>query len=416
MLFRISTQVKNTVGTRVEIALSDINRGLRYGRNNLIDSKDISAQIKDSMEMFSVGGFSPDIQESFFESPTLAWGEKQFSLIARGGERRGAVLSGERIAQDAKDIADYARNQWKSADKTSQKAFAATRIALGTLERVTGKSFDVLAYSDAFMKADIAVKETAHAATFYAIQEGKAKGWTKQQMRERAYELFNDARSYIPKTKLGESIRKRAVEQAKLETFIKSGTFAQMANNVRNALNLGKESGIGTFISPFVSTPANVMQLGVDYGTGWWRRFDGWAEVKKRVQENAAAGKPIDEKDMQFLEKGYRGTYGIIFLGIMLALFKGAQALTGDDDSFDYVPPYQTLTAQEKQYYRAVNGGKYNAIKVGDVWINAEYFGGVSEAITALGTWYHNNSVISSMTSELMRTPVIGDLVQQNRI
>lgn len=426
MLFRISTQVKNTLGTRVEILLSDINRTMRYGKGSLIADKDIDAEIKDSMNMFSIGGFSPDVQESFFESPTLAWGEKQFSLIARGGEKRGAVFSKERLAQDAKDIAEYARNNWKSDDPKYKKAWVATKIALGTVERTVGKSFDILAYSDAFMKADIAVKETAKAATFYAKAEGKANNWTQAQIKARAYELFADARSYIPKTKLGESIRKRAVEQAKLETFIKSGTLAQMANNVRNALNLGKESGIGTFISPFVSTPANVMQLGVDYATGWWRRFGsqtittkdgstitlGWKECKQRIQENAAAGKPINEYDMEWLEKGYRGSFGGLFLATMLALFKGAQAITDDDDVLDYVPPYQSLNARERQYYRAVNGGKYNAIKVGNVWVNAEYFGGLSEAITAIGTWYHNNSVISSLTTEIMRTPVVGDLLE----
>lgn len=426
MLFRISTQVKNTLGTRVEILLSDINRTMRYGKGSLIADKDIDAEIKDSMNMFSIGGFSPDVQESFFESPTLAWGEKQFSLIARGGEKRGAILSKERLMQDAKDIAEYARNNWKSDDPNYKKAWVATKIALGTVERTVGKSFDILAYSDAFMKADIAVKETAKAATFYAKAEGKANNWTQAQIKARAYELFADARSYIPKTKLGESIRKRAVEQAKLETFIKSGTLAQMANNVRNALNLGKESGIGTFISPFVSTPANVMQLGVDYATGWWRRFGsqtitakdgstitlGWKECKQRIQENAAAGKPINEYDMEWLEKGYRGSFGGLFLATMLALFKGAQAITGDDDVLDYVPPYQSLNARERQYYRAVNGGKYNAIKVGNVWVNAEYFGGLSEAITTIGTWYHNNSVISSLTTEIMRTPVVGDLLE----
>lgn len=426
MLFRISTQVKNTLGTRVEILLSDINRTMRYGKGSLIADKDIDAEIKDSMNMFSIGGFSPDVQESFFESPTLAWGEKQFSLIARGGEKRGAVFSKERLEQDAKDIAEYARNNWKSDDPNYKKAWVATKIALGTVERTVGKSFDILAYSDAFMKADIAVKETAKAATFYAKAEGKANNWTQAQIKARAYELFADARSYIPKTKLGESIRKRAVEQAKLETFIKSGTLAQMANNVRNALNLGKESGIGTFVSPFVSTPANVMQLGVDYATGWWRRFGsqtittkdgstitlGWKECKQRIQENAAAGKPINEYDMEWLEKGYRGSFGGLFLATMLALFKGAQAITGDDDVLDYVPPYQSLNARERQYYRAVNGGKYNAIKVGNVWVNAEYFGGLSEAITTIGTWYHNNSVISSLTTEIMRTPVVGDLLE----
>lgn len=425
MLFRISTQVKNTVGTRVEILLSDINRNLRYGTGNLISDKDITAEIKDSMDMFSIGGFSPDVQESFFESPTLAWGEKQFSLIARGGEKRGAVLSKERLAQDAKDIAEYARNNWKSDDPTYKKAWGATKIALGVLERTTGKSFDILAYSDAFMKADIAVKESAKMATFIAKTEGKEKGWTNEQIKARAYELFADARSFIPKTTVGQSIRKRAVEQAKLETFIKSGTLSQVANNIRNSLNLGKESGIGTFIAPFVSTPANVMQLGVDYATGWWRRFGtqtiktkdgktvelGWKECKQRIIDNVKAGKPINEYDMQYLEKGYRGSYGGLFLLTMMALFAGAKAL-GDGDEIDYVPPYQSLSARERQYYKAVNGGKYNCLKIGDVWVNAEYFGGLSEAITALGTWYHNNSVISSLTTEIMRAPVIGDLIQ----
>lgn len=413
MLFRISTQVKNTLGTRVEVLLSDLNRRLRYGKGNLISKKDISAEIKDSMDMFLIGGFSPDVQESFFDAPTLAWGEKQYSLAARGGERRGAVFSKNRIKEDAKDISDYAKNTWTKADGY-KKAWAATKIGVATVERIAGKSYDTMAYCDAYMKAITAVHETAKAATFYAQQEGKANNWTKEQIKKRADELFADARSYIPKTKIGQAIRKQAVEQAKIETFIKSGTLAQMANNIRNSLNLGKDAGIGTLIAPFVSTPANVMQMGADYALGWWRRFDGWKEVKTRIEENAKAGKPIDQKDMEFLEKGYRGTYGGLFLLTMLALFKGVQGLTGDDDTLDYVPPYDTLTAKEKQYYRAVNGGKYNAVKVGNTWINVEYFGGVSEAITALGTWYHNNSIISATTAVIMRSPVIGDLISQH--
>lgn len=424
MLFRISTQVKNTIGTRTNIFLGDINRGMRYGWDNFIDSKDITAEIKDSMDMFSIGGFSPDVQESFFESPTLAWGEKQFSLIARGGEKRGAVLSVERLAQDAKDIAEYARNNWKSDDPTYKKLWGATRIGLGVWERAMGKSFDILAYSDAFMKADSAVKESAKMATFIAKTEGKEKSWTKEQMKARAYELFADARSFMPKTTIGQSIRKQAVEMAKLETFVKQGTLASMANYVRDALNLGKESGIGTFIAPFVSTPANVMQLGVDYATGWWRIFGsqtiktkdgktvelGWKTCRDRIAKNVKEGKPINSYDMEYLQKGWSGALGGLFLAVFMALCKATQG--GDEEDFDYVPPYQSLTPRERQYYKAVNGGKYNCLKILDVWVNAEYFGGLSEAITAIGTWYHNNSVISALTTEIMRAPVIGDLIQ----
>lgn len=413
MLFRISTQVKNTVGTRLEILLSDLNRQLRYGKDNLISKKDRDAEIKKSVEMFLIGGFSPDVQENFFETPILAWGEKQYSMIQRGGERRGAVFSKQRIAQDTKDIANYIGDNWKSGDGAGKKALVAGRIGIAVAEKITGKAYDVLAYSDAYMKAIIATHETAKAATFYAQTIGKEKGWTKEQIKEYAEMLFKDARSYIPKTKLGVAIRKQAVEQAKIETFIKNGTIAEFANRVRAGINLGKETGIGTFISPYVSTAANIMQLGIDYTTGWWRRFDGWKDVKKRVYENAKKGEPIDQKDMEYLEKGYRGTYGGLFLLTMLALFKGAQALTGEDDTLDYVPPYSQLTPRERAYYKQVNGGKYNAVKIVDVWVSAEYFGGLSNAITNLGTWYHANSVISAAKGLIAETPVIGDLVDQ---
>jgi hypothetical protein len=414
MLFRISTQVKNTVGTRLEILLSDLNRQLRYGKDNLISKKDRDAEIKKSMEMFLIGGFSPDVQENFFETPILAWGEKQYSMIQRGGERRGAVFSKGRFAQDAKDIANYISDNWESGDGAGKKVLVAGRIGIAVTEKITGKAYDVLAYSDAYMKAIIATHETAKAATFYAQTIGKEKGWTKEQIKEYAEMLFKDARSYIPKTKLGVAIRKQAVEQAKIETFIKNGTIAEFANRVRAGINLGKETGIGTFISPYVSTAANIMQLGIDYTTGWWRRFDGWKDVKKRVYENAKKGEPIDQKDMEYLEKGYRGTYGGLFLLTMLALFKGAQALTGEDDTLDYVPPYSQLTPRERAYYKQVNGGKYNAVKIVDVWVSAEYFGGLSNAITNLGTWYHANSVISAAKGLIAETPVIGDLVEQH--
>jgi hypothetical protein len=414
MLFRISTQVKNTVGTRLEILLSDLNRQLRYGKDNLISKKDRDAEIKKSMEMFLIGGFSPDVQENFFETPILAWGEKQYSMIQRGGERRGAVFSKERLAQDKADIANYISDNWKSGDGAGKKALVAGRIGIAVAEKMTGKAYDVLAYSDAYMKAIIATHETAKAATFYAQTIGKEKGWTKEQIKEYAEMLFKDARSYIPKTKLGVAIRKQAVEQAKIETFIKNGTIAEFANRVRAGINLGKETGIGTFISPYVSTAANIMQLGIDYTTGWWRRFDGWKDVKKRVYENAKKGEPIDQKDMEYLEKGYRGTYGGLFLLTMLALFKGAQALTGEDDTLDYVPPYSQLTPRERAYYKQVNGGKYNAVKIGDLWVSAEYFGGLSNAITNLGTWYHANSIISAAKGMIAETPVIGDLVEQH--
>lgn len=414
MLFRISTQVKNTVGTRLEILLSDLNRQLRYGKDNLISKKDRDAEIKKSMEMFLIGGFSPDVQENFFETPILAWGEKQYTMIQRGGERRGAVFSKGRLAQDKTDIANYISDNWKSGDGAGKKALVAGRIGIAVAEKMTGKAYDVLAYSDAYMKAIIATHETAKAATFYAQTIGKEKGWTKEQIKEYAEMLFKDARSYIPKTKLGVAIRKQAVEQAKIETFIKNGTIAEFANRVRSGINLGKESGIGTFISPYVSTAANIMQLGIDYTTGWWRRFDGWKDVKNRVYENAKKGEPIDQKDMEYLEKGYRGTYGGLFLLTMLALFKGAQALTGEDDTLDYVPPYSQLSARERAYYKQVNGGKYNAIKIGDIWVSAEYFGGLSNAITNLGTWYHANSIISAAKGMIAETPVIGDLVEQH--
>lgn len=412
MLFRISTQVKNTVGTRFEILMSDLNRQLRYGKGNLISKKDMDKEIKKSVEMFLIGGFSPDVQENFFETPVLAWGEKQYSMIARGGDRRGAVFSKERLKQDAKDVAEYAKDNWKNAEG-AKKVVVAGRIGVAVAERAMGKAYDVLGYSDAYMKAIIATHETAKACTFYAQAIGKEKGWTADKIKEYANELFADARSYVPKTKLGAEIRKQAVSQAQLETFIKNGTIAEFANRVRAGINLGKESGIGTFISPYVSTAANIMQLGIDYTTGWWRRFDSWKEVKQRIYENAKQGKPIDKADMEYLEKGYRGSYGGLFLLTMLALFKGAQALTGDDDTLDYVPPYSQLSPRERAYYKQVNGGKYNAVKIGDIWVTAEYFGGLSNAITNIGTWYHANSIISAATGLIAETPVIGDLVDQ---
>ncbi len=397
MLFRVSTQLKNFLGTRIEnMVLAQINRYMRYGKSDLISDSLIKEEFKRSMKLYGVGNFSIDVQKNFLEQPILAWGEKQYNITTR--------TTGEGVKKWLFSGLKEEFNK-KATDKNALSGIV--RGSVGIWERFSGLAFDLLSWTDARAKAYSNIQETAQYASFVAKEMQKENNWSDAETKEQATAIFKDARLFNPKTQLGRNARNMAVDAAKLETFIKAGIFSQAANAFRKKLNFNKEWGIGTFIAPFISTPANILELGLDYTTGF-TSWVGLRQVKDRIVQNAKEGKPIDVKDMAVLQRAYRGKIGIAGLALYLIALAAI-----DDDDFEYVPPYSSLTKEQRLQVFRLNGGVFNAIKFGDIYINVDYFGGLTTPLRLIGTMSYTENLMQTVMATALEIPMAGDLIDE---
>jgi hypothetical protein len=369
---------------------------MRYGKSDLISDSLIKKEFKRSMKLYNVGNFSVDVQKNFLEQPILAWGEKQYNITTR--------TTGEGIKKWLFSGLKEEFNK-KATDKNALSGIV--RGSVGIWERFSGLAFDLLSYTDARAKAYSNIQETAQYASFVAKEMQKENNWSDAETKEQATAIFKDARLFNPKTQLGRNARNMGVDAAKLETFIKAGIFSQAANAFRKKLNFNKEWGLGTFIAPFISTPANILELGLDYATGF-TSWVGLRQVKDRIVQNAKEGKPIDAKDMAVLQRAYRGKIGIAGLALYLVALAAI-----DDDDFEYVPPYSSLTKKQRLQVFRLNGGIFNAIKFGDVYVNVDYFGGLTTPLRLIGTMFYTENLMQTVMATTLEIPMAGDLIDE---
>ena len=253
--------------------------------------------------------------------------------------------------------------------KRIKAIYSATAMNLAQMERPTSPSllhgekysssgqkwydpFTILGKEDNWFRVPTFVNTLARIAT----QDAKATGKNADDVFKEYCRLENQS----DEAKLA---RKQALAVSNMAVFTQDGSLARALNGIRDWLNKGSRAlvgldpngfGIGTLISPFLKTGANIAEMG-------FRGSIAPITTISALVQSWRSGKAIDP--MKKLALAMDWTY-FLMSSVMVALLA---ALTSDDDDF-YTEPYQ----MGKKYDPSK---PYDSINIAGVWIDLDFFG-----------------------------------------
>ena len=224
-------------------------------------------------------------------------------------------------------------------------------------------------YEDVVFKQMMGAPDVAFSAVAFADSANLASSKLAKGDKAKALEIFQDAVKVEPQTVNGEIVRAQAIADAQYSTYTNKGGYSDLALGFRNVLNNASgDIRLGDQLMPFVKTPANVVQAGIDVaGVGAFRGFYKLPEAIEQMKQGN--GEPMREAVRLFTRSG---------LGFTLALVL-AHAFNPDD----FIGEYDFLSQKERDLVKAKNA-TYNSIKVGDKYISLDYLGPLASAFVGL--------------------------------
>lgn len=224
-------------------------------------------------------------------------------------------------------------------------------------------------YEDVVFKQLMGAPDVAFSSVAFADSANLASSKLAKGDKAKALEIFQDAVKINPETVNGEIVRAQAIADAQYSTYTNKGGYSDFAMAIRTAINNATgDVRLGDQIMPFVKTPANVVQAGIDAaGVGAFRGFYKLPEAIEQMKQGN--GEPMKEAVRLFTRSG---------LGFTLALVL-ANAFNPDD----FIGEYDFLSQKERDLVKAKNA-TYNSIKVGDKYISLDYLGPLASAFVGL--------------------------------
>lgn len=239
----------------------------------------------------------------------------------------------------------------------------------------------------------------------------KGMGFSGKDAEKKAREIFIDATQVVPTTAEGKLARQIAVQEAQFATWSNSGLIAKNTLRMKSALNSFVEKGLGLrgfklgdMIEPFVKTPANISQYGLDASAiGIIRGMGKFASLMKNhkamtsIQKRTLFGEALRDS----LRTGF-GVGGALMLASMI-----------DNDNF--VGAYDP----NRWKYEQLRNSNANSIRIGDRWYSLDYAGGFAAPLVAvLYARKYGNENLASMVSQyfigvadqITRIPFVGSV------
>lgn len=224
-------------------------------------------------------------------------------------------------------------------------------------------------YEDIVFKQLMGAPDTASASIAFADSANLASTKISNGNKSEALKVFKDAILFDPKTVEGQIVRSQAIADARYSTYTNKGGYSDLAMAIRTALNNATGNvRLGDQLMPFVKTPANVLQAGIDAaGLGFFKGFAKLANAKKEMKQGNQA--PMQDVIRLFVRSG---------LGMTLAT---VLAYMFDPD--DFVGEYDGLSQKERDLATLKNA-PYNSIRMGDKYVSLDYFGPLAAAFVGL--------------------------------
>ena len=230
----------------------------------------------------------------------------------------------------------------------------------------------ILGLADTMNKGVVFLQHADAMATKQAKEEGKKNNWNKEQITQRAKELFYQALNTDPRTitRDGLKIRESAVREGEEATFTQDTKTAQFVNKFRKMLNFGAKTGLGNVIMPFTTTIANIAEDTVlNYALGSVRGLVNAPKALATQFDKTATA----EMKKEAWNKVKPETKNVIknIIGVLMLL---ALALNDPDDD-SYVLGYDRQTEVDKDIRQNRNAPSGYAVRMGNRWVDLDLFG-----------------------------------------
>ncbi len=231
-------------------------------------------------------------------------------------------------------------------------------------------------YEDIVMKQLMGAPDVASSSLAFAdfvniesTRHAKQKGLKGDEAKAYARKVMADAMRLEPQTPEGHATRQLSIAEAEYTTYTNNGKYSDFALAIRNAINaFTGDVRLGDLIMPFVKTPANVVQAGIDYSG--IRTFEAIYKLPEAIRQiKEGDGRAMREVARMFVRSG---------LGFTLAMI-----LAHAFDPDDYIPDYDVLFQKDRELVEAKNAS-YNSIKIGDKYISLDYFGPLAAAFVGI--------------------------------
>ena len=267
----------------------------------------------------------------------------------------------------------YDMSRALSLDEMLQKKIIGEKLSIGK-----DSFFTNFIYNDALGKPDAWAARMAFADALDLESSSLVHGMgiTGNAAKQKAREIFLDAIQIVPKTEEGKVARKAAVLEAQIATWTNPGLIADSTLKLKAGLNKMVEDGmglkgfkLGNMIEPFVKTPANIAQFGIDgAGLGIIRGAGKFVSLIKnhsvldKVQRKRLLGEAISDS--------MRTGFGV----------GGALALASFIPKDNFVGSYDP----NRWKYEQLRNSNTNSIRIGNKWYSLDYYGGLASPLVAV--------------------------------
>lgn len=227
--------------------------------------------------------------------------------------------------------------------------------------RAAGRVFEDVVFKKLMGAPDVAFASSHFADSVNTGALKMAKG-----DKVKATEMMMDAMRMKPQTEAGEILRNQGILDAEYATFTNKSWASKASEGIRKVLNdIAPDLRIGDYTMPFVKTPANVINAGIDYSGG------GAVKAVAKTIKAIATG--------QLKSKEYAQSVARDLVRSGLG-FSGAMIITNQLKDDDFVGAYDPKRAQ----IESLRNSNYNAIKVGDKWISVDWLGPLSVPVSSI--------------------------------
>lgn len=325
LLLNPSTPIKTTIGQTMNSALDMVTR---------------------RMGALSVGGANGELARA---ANAEAW-----ETFRKTGQNTAAMESlddmhsslGEKHSFDTPADANIGSKAGRTIAKvTGAVARASNKVAILYEHQYSFTKFHQKAFFDM--------------ANLTASKMAEAEGLSGSEANARAAEIFKDAARIEPETAVGALVRQQSQMQAARVTSTNKTWVSDIALRAKNILNeYTPNFPMGNILIPIAKIPANIIWNGI---------------------ENAGAGIPTAVKDI------YQGRMKIQSADLSVRYEGMAQFANGIQRAsrIGGTMGVAFLLSQSipKQNFRQDQYGT-TFVKIGDTWINAEYFSAISPALS----------------------------------
>lgn len=226
----------------------------------------------------------------------------------------------------------------------------------------TPKNKYVRSFTDFIFNKTLSTPDVAFSSLHFADSANLVASRYAKGSKSRANEIFKDALRIEPRTTEGQMVRMQSIADAQYATFTNESKNAKLNAGIRKILGPA-----GDIMMPFVKTPANVIESGLDYaGLG---ALKGVYKMQKAIRADGIKGVSKEAwteiaKDVTRAGLGMTGAF-ILAQTINESEFMGAYdpARTGIDQ---------------------LKNTTYNAVKIGNKWVNVDYFGPIGVPLVSM--------------------------------